>query len=54
MPNNINTTSIRSPSALTENATSSNAFTKENTTAPVSPTGISTESQHAVPPLVKK
>lgn len=40
------------PDALAQNVTSANAFTKENVTAPVSPTGISTEAERAVPPLI--
>jgi heme/copper-type cytochrome/quinol oxidase subunit 2 len=38
--------------ALAENVTSANAFTKENVTAPVPPTGISTEAERAIPPLI--
>jgi heme/copper-type cytochrome/quinol oxidase subunit 2 len=38
--------------ALAQNVTSANAFTKENVTAPVSPTGISTEAERAIPPLI--
>ncbi|MFL6495851.1 MAG: cupredoxin domain-containing protein [Nitrososphaera sp.] len=38
--------------ALAQNVTSANAFTKENVTAPVSPTGISTEAKRATPPLI--
>jgi heme/copper-type cytochrome/quinol oxidase subunit 2 len=40
-------------SALAENVTSANAFTKENTTAPVPPTGISTEADRGIPPMIK-
>jgi len=36
-------------SQLAENLTSATAFTKENSTAPVSPTGISTQSERAPP-----
>jgi cytoskeletal protein RodZ len=36
-----------SPALLASNVTAANAFTKENTTAPVSPTGISTNAAHA-------
>ncbi len=38
--------------AIAQNVTSANAFTKENVTAPVSPTGISTEAERAIPPLI--
>jgi heme/copper-type cytochrome/quinol oxidase subunit 2 len=37
---------------LAQNVTSANAFTKENTTAPVSPTGISTEAERGIPPMI--
>jgi hypothetical protein len=37
------------PVLLANNVTAANAFTKENTTAPVSPSGISTNAAH-VPP----
>ena len=40
------------PALLASNVTAANAFTKENTTAPVSPTGISTNAAHA-PPSVR-
>ncbi len=40
------------PSVLAENLTSANAFTKENITAPVPPTGISTEAERGIPPLI--
>ena len=40
------------PTLLASNVTAANAFTKENTTAPVSPTGISTNAAHA-PPSVR-
>jgi hypothetical protein len=41
------------PALLASNVTAANAFTKENTTAPVSPTGISTNAAH-VPPTVRE
>ena len=34
---------------LAQNITSANTFTKENTTTPISPTGISTQAQRAPP-----
>jgi hypothetical protein len=40
------------PALLASNVTAANAFTKGNTTAPVSPTGISTNAAH-VPPSIK-
>ena len=40
------------PALLASNVTAANALTKENTTAPVSPTGMSTNSAHA-PPSVR-
>ena len=40
------------PALLASNVTAANAFTKENTTAPVSPSGISTNAAHA-PPSVR-
>jgi heme/copper-type cytochrome/quinol oxidase subunit 2 len=40
------------PNVLAENLTSANAFTKENITAPVPPTGISTEAERGIPPLI--
>jgi hypothetical protein len=40
------------PALLASNVTAANALTKENTTAPVSPTGMSTNSVH-VPPSVR-
>ena len=46
----VNATGV-SPTLLAKNVTSGNALLKENTTAPVSPTGISTNSAH-VPPSV--
>lgn len=41
------------PELLASNVTAANALTKENTTAPVSPTGMSTNSAHA-PPSVRE
>ncbi|MDQ3873623.1 MAG: cupredoxin domain-containing protein [Thermoproteota archaeon] len=38
--------------ALAENVTSANAFTKENVTAPVPPTGISTQADRGIPPMI--
>jgi hypothetical protein len=46
----VNATGVN-PTLLAENVTAGNALLKENTTAPVSPTGISTNSAH-VPPSV--
>ena len=47
----VNATGVN-PALLASNVTAANALTKENTTAPVSPTGISTNAAH-VPPSVK-
>jgi hypothetical protein len=41
----VNATGV-SPALLAQNITVGNALTKENTTAPVSPTGISTNAMH--------
>jgi hypothetical protein len=46
----VNATGVN-PALLASNVTAANALTKENTTAPVSPTGISTNAAHVPPPV---
>ncbi len=50
-PANATGTNITGPqkSLLAQNVTSANAFTKEDTTTPVSPSGTSTQAERAPP-----